>query len=67
MNRFTFAEGKAKGVEAIRVDTGAGLDCTFLVDRALDLSEVRFHGRSLCWRSSAGVVGPAFYERQGMG
>jgi hypothetical protein len=67
INRFIFAEGKAKGVEAIRVETGAGFDCTLLVDRALDLGEVRFRGRSLCWRSPAGVVAPAYYERAGLG
>lgn len=67
LNRFTFAEGKAKGVEAIRVETGAGFDCTLLVDRALDLGEVRHQGRSLCWRSAAGVVAQTFYERQGNG
>lgn len=67
INRFTLTEGKAKGVEAIRIETGAGFDCTLLVDRALDLAEARFRGRSLCWRSPAGVVAPAFYERAGSG
>lgn len=34
-------KGKAKGVEAIRVETGAGLSGVLLVDRALDLGDVR--------------------------
>ena len=67
VERFIFAEGKAKGVEAIRFQTGGGLDGTILVDRALDLSDLRYMGRSLCWRSPAGVVAPSFYERPGNG
>jgi hypothetical protein len=67
VTRFVFAEGKAKGVEALRVETGGGLSLTILIDRGLDLGEVRFRGQSLNWRSPAGVVHPAYYEREGSG
>ena len=67
LDRFTFAESKAKGIEAIRAETGAGLSGVLLVDRALDLGDVRYNGRSLCWRSRADVVAPTFYEREGNG
>ena len=67
VRRVALLEGRSKSVEAIEVDTGAGLSFTILVDRALDLADVRWLGRSLCWRSAAGVVAPAYYERQGAG
>jgi hypothetical protein len=58
VQRFQFIEGRAKSVEAYRVETGAGLAFTTLVDRGLDLADVTYRGRSLCWRSSAGIVAP---------
>jgi hypothetical protein len=67
LERFTLTEGKAKGVEGVRFETGSGLAGTILVDRALDLADLRYQGRSLCWRSPAGVVAPGFYEREGNG
>lgn len=67
VRRFTFAEGRAKAVEAIQVETGTGLAFTCLVDRALDLSDARWRGTSLCWHSAAGVVAPCAYERAGAG
>ena len=38
VRRVAFLEGRSKSVEAIEVDTGAGLSFTVLVDRALDLA-----------------------------
>lgn len=67
VRRFRFTEGKAKDVEAIEADTGAGLSLLFLADRGLDLFDMRWCGRSLNWRSAAGIVAPAYYERQGAG
>ena len=67
VRRFSFIEGRAKAVEAIEVQTGSGLALTFLVDRALDLFDMRWRGRSLAWHSAAGVVSPVFYERKGPG
>jgi hypothetical protein len=67
VRRVAFLEGRSKSVEAIEVDTGAGLSFTVLVDRALDLGDARWCGRSLSWQSSAGIVAPDYYEREGTG
>ena len=67
VRRFTFAEGRAKSVEAIHAETGTGFAFMCLVDRALDLCDARWCGASLCWRSAAGVAGPSAYERTGAG
>ncbi len=67
INRSHLVEGKAKGVEAIHLETGSGFSFTVLADRALDLTEASFCGKSLCWKSSAGIVAPSYYERKGSG
>jgi Domain of unknown function (DUF4432) len=67
VTRYMLIEGKGKGVEAVRVETGGGLSFVAIVDRALDLAEARFHGQSLCWQSPAGIVAPAYYERADAG
>jgi len=67
VQRIAFLEGRAKSVEAFQVETGSGLAFTVLVDRAMDLASLTYNGRSLCWRSPAGIVAPAYYERQGNG
>jgi hypothetical protein len=65
--RVAFLDGRAKAVEGFEVGTGAGLCFTAVVDRALDIANASWCGRSLCWQSSAGVVAPEFYEREGIG
>ena len=65
VRRFQYTEGKSKGVEGIDVRTGGGLAFTVIPDRALDIFDCRYQSKSLCWQSSTGVVGPAYYEREG--
>jgi hypothetical protein len=67
VRRFDLSDDKAKGVEAIHVETGSGFTFTILVDRALDMSVASYCGKSLCWRSSAGIVASSYYERRGSG
>jgi hypothetical protein len=67
VRRVAYLEGRSKSVEAIEVDTGAGLSFSVLLDRALDLGDARWCGRSLSWQSSAGIVAPSYYEREGTG
>jgi hypothetical protein len=59
-------EGRAAGVRAVDFRTTAGLEFTLLLDRAMDISEARYRGMSLCWRSLAGDVAPAFYNPKGL-
>ncbi len=59
---YVLTEGRAAGIRAVDVRTAAGLEFTVLADRCLDISEARYRGLSLCWRSPTGDVGPAYYE-----
>jgi hypothetical protein len=60
--RFVFAEGRAKGTEAIDVRTGSGLTFMVLPDRGMDIAWAEFKGINLSYISPTGIVSPAFYD-----
>ncbi len=62
---YTLTDGRAAGIRAVDFRTTRGLEFTVLLDRAMDISEARCKGMSLCWRSCAGDVAPAFYDPRG--
>lgn len=66
LRRYEFAEGKAKGVEAVEVHTGAGLSFTVLPGRGMDIAWISYRGVPLSYMSKTGVVSPAYYESTGM-
>jgi galactose mutarotase-like enzyme len=53
--------GKAKGVEAVDVKTGAGLSFTILPSRGMDIAWTEFQGLPLAYMAKPGVVGPQFF------
>jgi hypothetical protein len=55
-------DGLGRGVRVLEFRTGSGFTFDVLVDRAFDIGQCEFQGRSLNWTASPGVVGPAFYE-----
>ncbi|HOJ21123.1 MAG TPA: aldose 1-epimerase family protein [Armatimonadota bacterium] len=61
------ADGRAAGTRVADFWTGTGLEFSVLLDRGMDISAARWQGKSLCWRSSAGVAHPAYYEPEGLG
>ena len=63
---YTLSEGRAAGIRAVDFRTTRGLEFTVLLDRGMDISEARYKGMSLCWRSCAGDVAPAFYDPRGL-
>lgn len=65
LKAYELTEGRAAGVRAVDFRTTDGLEFTVLLDRAMDISEARYQGLSLCWRSPAGDAAPAFYDGRG--
>jgi hypothetical protein len=61
------ADGNGRGIRAAEFKTGSGLNFTVSIDRGLDICAADYCGQSLCWRSSTGDTGPAFYEPEGLG
>jgi len=67
VRRFRMEEGRAAGASFAEVWTGAGLNFTVAIGRALDISDAFYNGRSLCWRSPAGDAHAGLYDPQGLG
>lgn len=66
LKAYTLTEGKAAGIRAVDFRTTVGLEFTVLLDRAMDISEARYQGLSLCYRCPAGDAAPAYYDKQGL-
>jgi len=62
----TLTDGAAAGVRAVDFHTTNGFEFTVLADRGMDISEARYKGLSLCWRSPSGDTAPAFYDPRGL-
>jgi hypothetical protein len=66
----TLDDGDGRGVRLLEFRTAAGLDADVLVDRAMDLGELRLRGRNLAFLSPTGVRHPAYHhgeEEDGLG
>ncbi len=66
LRRYEFTEGKAKGVEAVEIRTGSGLELTVLPGRGMDIAWISYRGVPVSYMSKTGVVSPAYYESNGM-
>lgn len=62
LKRYSFTEGKAKGIEAIDVKTGSGLSFTVLPGRGMDIAWADFKGLPFSYISKTGIVSPAYYD-----
>ena len=60
-------DGKAEGVKAVEVNTGAGLQFTVLPGRGMDIPNARYRGIPLHFSSGTGITSPAYYEEPGLG
>lgn len=66
LRHYEFVDGKAKGVEAVEVHTGAGLEFTVLPGRGMDIAWTSYRGLPINYMSKTGIVSPAYYESEGM-
>jgi hypothetical protein len=67
LRRVVLDDGVEKGLEAIELRTGAGLELDILPSRGLDLGAARFNGLSLCWLSASGFAHPGLAESNSQG
>jgi hypothetical protein len=65
IRRFTFDEGRAKGLSAVEVKTGAGLRFVVLLDKALDIGDCDWRGIPIALRTQVGEVAPQYYDPTG--
>ncbi|MFQ6067479.1 MAG: aldose 1-epimerase family protein [bacterium] len=64
---YQLTEGKGRGARCVDLWTGSGFQFTINLERAMDVSQAFYNGRSLCWRSSTGDVHPHFFEPETIG
>jgi len=62
MKRYSFTDGKAKGIDAIDVKTGSGLSFTVLPGRGMDIAWAEFNGVPFSYISKTGIVSNEYYE-----
>jgi len=60
---YELKDGKAKGMTAIDINTGSGLNFTILPDRAMDLAWATYKGIPLSYISKVGLSNPAYLEK----
>ncbi|MEE2659798.1 MAG: aldose 1-epimerase family protein [Candidatus Latescibacterota bacterium] len=62
LRRAELVEGNERGADLVEVNNASGLSFSVLPGRCLDIASASYQGKSLCFRSKTGDVGPAFYE-----
>ncbi len=66
MKEYIFTEGKEKGVRAIDVRNGKGLEMTVLADKCLDIPYLSVNGINIGFVSKTGIVGNGFFQENGV-
>ena len=59
------AGGKGDGMRLLMVNNGKGLELTVSLDRACDISRLKYRGINMSYFSPCGYVAPAYYESKG--
>ena len=67
LKRYDLADGPGKGVSAVDVQTGSGLEFTVVLDRGLDITAASYRGVNLAWRSPSGDAHPSRFDDKGAG
>ncbi len=67
IKEYTLSGGRADGVKAFDVKTGAGLEFTVVADRCLDIAGLSFKGTNCSYLNKTGIVSPTYYEKDGDG
>jgi hypothetical protein len=63
---LTYSDGRSNNVRGLRIDTGV-FAVDLVVDRCLDIANVRFNGTPLMWRTANDIAAPSFYDDRGDG
>lgn len=55
--------GKGDGMRLLELNNGTGIEMTISLDRAADISRLRFRGMNMSYFSPCGYVAPAYFDR----
>jgi galactose mutarotase-like enzyme len=59
------SDGPGRGVRVADIRTGAGLRCTVLIDRGLDIGYAAFNETPIAFQASCGIRSPYFFDQEG--
>lgn len=62
---YILNDGKSKGVRAIDVKNGSGMEFTVLPDRCMDIASLSYRGNNLSYMSKTGIVSPQYFNETG--
>ena len=63
---YEYSDGTSRGLRAFDIRSPEGLDMTVLIDRGMDISDLRFKGIPFTWKSHTGETTASFYESSGV-
>jgi hypothetical protein len=58
------ADGPERGVRALSLSSGGGLDAWLLVDRSFDIGPLWHHGRQIAWQAPTGFRSPFLHNAE---
>jgi hypothetical protein len=59
-------DGQARGVRVAELKNACGIDMRILIDRGMDISDLRFNSVPLAWKSSVKETSTAYYDKDGL-
>ena len=62
VRQYKICGGWADGVRAVDVSNGSGLTFTVLVDRAMDIFNMSYNGKNLCYQTPVGIKAPQYFD-----
>ena len=62
---YLYNDGPNRGLRAFDVDNGRNIEMTFLADRGLDITALRYKGKNMGLRNKVGVRSPYLYREDG--
>lgn len=67
VKEYTFSSGRSRGVRAIDISNGAGMEVTILPDRCMDVYQIKYRGIGLNYLTKTGVSAPWYFDEMGQG
>lgn len=65
VKQYTFSDGKRNGVKAIDISNSSGLEATILLDKCMDIYQLKYKGKNLNFITPTGIVAPSYYNAIG--
>lgn len=57
-----YTQGRARGTRVIEVRNGTGIELKILPDKAMDITDLYFHGIPMAWTTKTGITAPWYFE-----